>query len=139
MEHAKAGDSVFLRLVPGESTLEKLLEAARLYGAETLVIEGGLGAFQRVELAYFVEKGVYESRVFHDVELLSLNGVVSRHESDYFAHVHAVISDKDMKAWGGHLKEGIVRVTHEIVLRLSPAKLLRREDPDSGLLGLHPT
>jgi uncharacterized protein len=48
-------------------------------------------------------------------------------------HAHLVVGRSDGTAYGGHLLEGHVRPTLEVVLDESPTALQRRTDPETGL------
>jgi predicted DNA-binding protein with PD1-like motif len=48
-------------------------------------------------------------------------------------HAHAVVAKSDGSAHGGHLLQGIVRPTLEVVLSESPAWLHREVDEATGL------
>jgi hypothetical protein len=48
-------------------------------------------------------------------------------------HVHAVLGRRDGTALAGHLQEGYVRPTLEIIITESPAHLCKVKDAESGL------
>jgi predicted DNA-binding protein with PD1-like motif len=48
-------------------------------------------------------------------------------------HAHAVLGRRDGSTRGGHLLEGHVRPTLEVMLVESQASLRRRSDPATGL------
>jgi uncharacterized protein len=95
-----------------------------------------IGAFSRAVLAYFDwdTKQYQRIPVDEQVEVLALTGDVSE-EADGTpkVHAHAVLGRWDSTTRGGHLMEGHVRPTLEVVLTESPAHLRRRHDPASGL------
>lgn len=95
-----------------------------------------IGAFQRATLAYFdwETKQYQKIPIDEQVEVLSLAGDVSE-ESDGQpkVHAHVVVGRRDGSTRGGHLLEGYVRPTLEVILTESPAHLRRRHDPGSGL------
>ena len=88
-------------------------------------------------LGYFDwEKKDYQprSRVREQVEVLSLVGDVALDEGGKpKVHAHVVVGRSDGTTRGGHLLEGHVRPTLEVMLVESPAHLRRRHDPESGL------
>jgi hypothetical protein len=47
--------------------------------------------------------------------------------------VHAVLGRRDGTALAGHLLEGQVRPTLEVIVTESPAHLCKVKDPESGL------
>jgi uncharacterized protein len=100
----------------------------------------GIGAFERVELGYFelARKAYRRIRVDEQVELLSLTGDIALQGSDAKVHAHAVVGKSDAAALGGHLMDGVVRPTLELMLTELPERLRRRTDPATGLALLDP-
>jgi predicted DNA-binding protein with PD1-like motif len=95
----------------------------------------GLGAFSDVVLGYFSwsEKDYREIPIDEQVEVLNLTGDVTLSEGEPRLHPQVVLGKADGSAHGGHLLKAHVRPTLEIVLTESPAHLVRRRDPESGL------
>src|SRR5688572_21768759 len=99
-----------------------------------------IGAFSRVVVAYF-DIGTRKYRnipIGEQVEVLSLIGDITLDEGKHKVHAHVVVGKSDATAHGGHLIEGHVRPTLEIVLTETPAHLHRRHDPQSGLALIEP-
>jgi predicted DNA-binding protein with PD1-like motif len=95
-----------------------------------------IGAFSEATLGYFdVERKEYDRiPVQEQVEVLSLLGHVTREPGgEPNVHAHAVLGRASGEAVGGHLIDGVVRPTLEVVLTESPAHLRRRKDPETGL------
>jgi predicted DNA-binding protein with PD1-like motif len=72
------------------------------------------------------------------VEVLSLLGDITIEEGGPKVHAHVVVSKADATAHGGHLFEGRVRPTLEIVMTEAPSHLHRRFDRESGLSLISP-
>ncbi len=111
--------------------VEQRLSAARFTG---------LGAFSEVVLGFFEldEKDYLRIPVREQVEVASLVGDIALRDETPTVHAHVVVTRPDGSAWGGHLLEGFVRPTLEILLVESPAHLRRRYDPRTGLALLAP-
>jgi uncharacterized protein len=94
-----------------------------------------IGAFSRVVVAYFdwETKAYRNIPIDEQVEALSLLGDVTLEDGKPKVHAHVVVGKADATAHGGHLVEGIVRPTLEIVMTETPAHLRRRFDRQSGL------
>jgi uncharacterized protein len=94
-----------------------------------------IGAFSRVVVAYFEwETKTYRNiPIDEQVEVLSLVGDITLEDGTPKVHAHVVVGKADGTAHGGHLVEGVVRPTLEIVMTDTPAYLRRRFDPQSGL------
>jgi predicted DNA-binding protein with PD1-like motif len=99
-----------------------------------------IGAFSRVVVAYFdwAEKAYRNIPIGEQVEVLSLVGDIILDQGKHKVHAHVVVGKADATAHGGHLIEGHVRPTLEILLTETPAHLCRRFDPQSGLALIDP-
>ena len=95
-----------------------------------------IGAFSDVTLAYFdwQRKEYKKIPVREQVEVLSLVGDISLKENgEPEVHAHVVCGKSDSTTVGGHLMEGHVRPTLEVIVMESPRHLQRKHDPESGL------
>jgi predicted DNA-binding protein with PD1-like motif len=95
-----------------------------------------IGAFSELVLGYFDwEKKEYQRiPVREQVEVLSLLGDIALGEKgEPKLHAHIVVGKRDGTAHGGHLLEGRVRPTLEVLLIQSPAALQKVHDPETGL------
>ena len=94
-----------------------------------------LGAFSSAILGFFdVEDKEYRKiPIDEQIEVLTLVGNVSIDAGEPKVHAHAVLGRADGTTRGGHLLEGRVRPTLELILTESPVQLRRRFDPDAGL------
>jgi uncharacterized protein len=95
-----------------------------------------IGALREVTLGYWRwETKDYERIVLREqVEVLSLAGNVAlAADGAPKVHAHVVVGKADGTAHGGHLLEGHVRPTLEVMLVESPRHLRRTHDPATGL------
>ncbi|GAB4067612.1 DNA-binding protein [Ancylobacter sonchi] len=95
-----------------------------------------IGAFREAVISYFDwERKAYDKiPVREQVEVASLSGDVALDPQGKPAiHVHVVLGRRDGSALAGHLTEGHVRPTLEIILTETPAHLHKRVDAESGL------
>lgn len=99
-----------------------------------------IGAFSRVVVAYFdwPTKQYRNITIAEQVEVLSLVGDITLENGKPKVHAHVVIGKVDATAHGGHLIEGHVRPTLEIVMTETPGHLRRRFDAESGLALIDP-
>jgi uncharacterized protein len=116
--------------------LKKFAEAQDLGAAQIT----GIGAFKDVTLGYFNwDKKEYQKiPVNEQVEVLSLIGDVAQEKGKPKVHVHMVVGRSDGSTRGGHLMEGHVRPTLEVILTESPAHLRKEHDEESGLALIRP-
>ncbi len=95
-----------------------------------------IGALRQVTLGYWdwETKDYRRIPVSEQVEVLSLAGNVAlTADGTPKVHAHVVVGKADGTAHGGHLLEGYVRPTLEVVLVESPRHLKRTHDPETGL------
>lgn len=131
-------DLVFIRLFPGENVHEELENACRKHDVGTAVALSGVGQLRDCKLGYFREKGDYSPETFEKPhELLSLSGNIIGQDEGYLFHLHAVLGNEKKEAVGGHLIDGAVEITAEIVLLRSDARLSIRVEEETGLQGLY--
>jgi len=99
-----------------------------------------IGAFSQVVVAYFDWQAKDYSKVpiTEQVEVLSFLGDITLENGKHKVHAHVVLGKADATAHGGHLIQGFVRPTLEVVLTETPAYLRRRSDPRSGLALIDP-
>lgn len=101
----------------------------------------GLGAFCGVVLGFFDWQTKQYRRIpcAEQLEVLSLLGDIALGpDGKAVLHAHIVCGKSDGSTVGGHLLEGHVRPTLEVILTESPAHLRRRKDPESGLALIDP-
>lgn len=131
-----AGRRTFaLVLDTGDEVCQSILDFARVNEVTGAAITG-IGAFRRVTLGFFdyERKDYRRIPVDEQVEVLSLAGDIAvDRDGGPKLHVHVVIGRHDGSAAGGHLLEGEVRPTLEVVVTDTPAALRRVPDADTGL------
>jgi len=95
-----------------------------------------IGAFSRAVVGVFeVSRCEYKRiPVSKQVEVLSLLGDITLADGELQVHAHGVLGNSDGTTLGGHLLEGYVRPTLEVILTESPRHLHRVRDPATGLL-----
>lgn len=137
MQSKQEKDVIFIRLFPGEDIFEKLREVCREYQINTAVVLSGIGQLKDFKLGYFKEKGNYTPQHFVTPhELLSLEGNICKENEKYTFHLHAVLGNESKGVVGGHLIEGVVEVTNEIVLLKTNIKIHRKMEDATGLEGM---
>jgi uncharacterized protein len=114
------------------SLLSQFVREQRIAAASLSAI----GAFERAVVGYFdwPTKEYKHILVDEQVEVLSLLGDVAIDaDGKPSLHIHAVLGRSDGSVRGGHLLEGHVRPTLEVIFVEPPAHLRKRKDPESGL------
>ena len=121
----QAGDEVI-------AALQEFVDSEEISAAQFSAI----GAFSRATLRYFDwrTKSYEDNPVTEQVEVAALNGDVAlAPDGSRALHIHTVLGRRDGSALAGHLGEGHVRPTLEIVLREMPRHLHKKTDPETGL------
>ena len=134
MKSKKIKDTYFIRLERGE----KIIEAIKNFCAKNKIKCGyffGIGALDEVELAhYIVENKKYTSKILKQpLEITSMSGNITTMNKEVYLHCHITLSDEDMNAIAGHLKEGRISATCEIILVTLNAGISRKHDDFIGL------
>lgn len=122
-------------LATGDEAVGALTRFVRERGIDAASLSA-IGAFERAVVGYFDwdSKEYRKIPVAEQVEVLSLLGDVAQSPDGLPSlHIHAVLGRCDGSVVGGHLLEGHVRPTLEIVLIEPPAQLKKRMDPETGL------
>lgn len=116
--------------------LQQFAEKERVSAAQVTAI----GAFREAQLGYFDwETKTYRPiAVREQVEVASLVGDIAVADGKPSVHVHAVLGRRDGGALAGHLQQGYVRPTLEIIVTESPAHLCKFKDSESGLALISP-
>jgi predicted DNA-binding protein with PD1-like motif len=129
-------------LVTGDETIGALQQFVRERKIDTAALTA-IGAFERAVVGYFdwQLKDYRRIPVEEQVEVLSLIGDVAEAKGEPALHVHAVLGRSDGSVVGGHLLEGHVRPTLEVILTEPPAHLRKKKDPETGLalIAIDPT
>lgn len=119
------------------SCLKSFAERERLGGSQLIAI----GAFSRAVLAYFdwETKKYLHQPLDEQMEVASFIGDIALSETGKPSlHAHLVLGRRDGTAMAGHLIEGHVRPTLEVIVAESPTHLRRQPDPETGLSFIRP-
>ncbi|HET6628140.1 MAG TPA: PPC domain-containing DNA-binding protein [Woeseiaceae bacterium] len=94
-----------------------------------------IGAFEHATLGYFdwQRKDYRRIPVEVQAEVVSLIGDVARAGKEPKLHMHAALGLADGSMCGGHLLNGVVRPTLEVIVTETPSWLRRQHDPETGL------
>ena len=137
MKSKENDELIFIRLFPGEEIIKNILVACKKHNVITGVILSGIGQLKNVKLGYFKKKNDYSPELFNTpTELISLSGNICKQDEKYILHAHVTLSDEKKKVIGGHLIEGIINITAEIVILKSNINISRVYDDETGLENL---
>lgn len=134
MKYRRDGSRIFVRLERGDpvhASLTALMEAEEVRGG----FFNALGAISDVELGYYdLERREYDRRAFREeVEIASATGSLSVLEGKPHVHLHAVVSDRECRAFGGHVFQAKAAATVEVLIHVSEQPIERTPDEETGL------
>lgn len=134
MQYTKTADSYLLRL----QTDEDIVAAVTWFADDRRIDSGivsGIGSVHHAVLGYFdrATREFTRRTIEADCGIVSLQGNLSVKEGKPFAHLHVTLGTRDFQALAGHLFEGKVAATCELVVRALPGMVQRRRDEKSGL------
>ena len=123
----------------GDEVAEGLLAFAREHRVQGAYFTA-IGALEDVTLGFWdgERKEYRRIPIREQVEVLSLVGNVALESGGPKVHAHVVVGKADGTAHGGHLLQGHVRPTLEVILVEVPERLRRMFDPRTGLALLNP-
>jgi predicted DNA-binding protein with PD1-like motif len=113
------------------ASLEQFVRSERLEAAQIT----GVGGFERATVGWF-DRATRQFRhipVDEPSEVLSLIGDVAEGQDGPGLNIHVVLGLSDGTTRGGHLIEGQVFPTLELVVTENPAELRRVMHPDLGV------
>lgn len=131
----RIGATTLIRLETGEEAIAALRAWAEREGVGFAALQA-IGALQRATLAHFdpAARAYTHISVAEQTEVVSLVGNVSwGPDGAPVVHAHALLGRRDGSAVGGHLIEGVVSPTLEVVLLTLPERVERQEDAATGL------
>ena len=119
---------------PGDEAVATLTQFARAEGLEASQVTA-IGAFERATVGWFDREAKQYRRIPVDeqCEVLSLIGDIASGDDGPGLHVHVVLGLADGTTRGGHLLEGRVFPTLEVVVTETPAELRKVARPDLGI------
>jgi len=126
-------------LDPGDEAIATLSEFSRREGLSAAQVTA-IGAFEGATVGWYDRRRRQYRRIVVDeqCEVLSLAGDVAIGDEEPQLHVHAVLGLADGSTRGGHLLEGRVWPTLEVIIRESPAELRKTFRPEVGLALIDP-
>lgn len=139
--HSATGQRTFVVILDtGDEVMSCIKAFAEKEGLSAAQFSA-IGAMSRATLAYFdwEERKYIPIPVEEQVEVASLIGdiAISHTDNSRSIHIHVVVGRRNGSAMAGHLLEGHVRPTLELMLTESPAHLRKSIDSQSGLPLIH--
>ncbi|OQA04048.1 MAG: hypothetical protein BWY68_00542 [bacterium ADurb.Bin400] len=126
--------SHILTLPRGTEIVSSIIEYCSSHKISSAWISG-LGSVEKATLAlYDLNEKQYFRQEFKGVrEIANLTGNVGLLEGKVVTHIHAILADQSFSAIGGHLDQGIVGATCEIIITPLSQPIVREHDNKIGL------
>ncbi len=139
--HEAGGQRTFaVILASGDEVLSGLQEFVQRENIHTATLTA-IGALSSAVLNYFdwEKKKYVKIPVREQVEVATLMGdVADDPKGQPTLHIHIVLGTRNGSAKAGHLGEGHVRPTLEVIVTESPAHLRKVKDDETGLALIRP-
>ncbi len=120
-------DIYLLKAEPNEEIFQSILNFAKKYKIN-FGFFFGIGAGNYFEIGRYSEKTRdYDwKKIKNQMEITSIIGNLTIKENKLYLHIHASLSDKKLKSFGGHLKSAIIFPTCELLFFASNKKIKRK-------------
>ena len=135
------------RLMPGDELEQAIIQVMQEAEVERAVVVSAVGSLRDVVLRAakqgarlpITPERVNTIQLPGPFELLSLEGMIVPGEEGPFCHLHPTLGAEDGSVWGGHLLQGAVFSTVELVLgELVGSTVVKRHSEQTGLAELQP-
>ena len=105
-----------IRFDVGEELVSSIGGWCSEQGIEAAAVVAGIGMLSDIRIGRYDGSEYLSRTIAESSEILSLQGNVSMKEGEPFVHLHVSLADEDFSAVGGHLFEGTVSMTIELVM-----------------------
>ena len=128
------GRNFLVRAEHDSDLIKSVAELAKKNGIVTATFTA-IGALKNAKLGFYDQKKheYSETLLSTPQEIASCIGNVSIKDDNPFIHAHAVLADQNGNTNAGHLLEGKVFAAEIHLTELVGAKLIRKNDPVTGL------
>ena len=134
MDYRRFGDTVVVRMDPGEEIVAQVLVLAEKENIKLAAVEA-LGAVNDFTVGLFdtVTKEFHANRFQGPHEIVSLTGTLTAKDGAVYQHLHMSAADAEGRVFGGHLSAAVISATCEMVVRILDGRVERAFDPEIGL------
>ncbi len=134
MKFQKFDDKYVVRIDKNEEVVREIKKLCMQENIK-LASVSGIGAVKSVALGFFepTTKKYKEMTLHKPFELTSLIGNITTKDGELYTHLHATISDVDLRSYGGHLTHAQVTTTVELIIVPLNGEIDRTFNDDVGL------
>ena len=118
---------------PGDEIMSGLIEFAVKYGIKSAHFTG-IGDVKAAKVGWFDKtKKLFKVNALNEqCEITSIIGDIALYNGKPVVHAHVNLATSDGIVHGGHLLEGFVTPTLEIMMTVEPVPLYKKLNPDFG-------
>ncbi len=133
-DHEHDSEIMILRIDKGNKIVENIVKFCDDNQIDGAWISG-LGAVSSATVGLYDlnTKEYHKKDLKGPFEIANLVGNVGTVKGKTRTHIHVVLTDGEMKAFGGHLDEAVVAATCEIKLEILEVEITRKRDQEIGL------
>ena len=134
MKYSVKENLIIVRLDIDDEILESIKTICENENVKSAVIHA-IGAVKSADIALFdFASKEYKENSFNEfMELLSLEGNVTKMNKETYIHLHASLGNEKGQALGGHLKRAVIGATCEMFIETLPYEIKRIKDEETGL------
>ncbi len=137
MQYRRFGEQYYVRLDPGDEIIRTLSDVCAREGLTTASIHG-IGGCDTATVGVFDRKtkSYHPTTVTALLEMVSLDGNLTRYEGAPYLHLHALFayrSSDENAVLTGHLLEAVIGLTGEIVITPADGVIGRRYIDELGI------
>jgi predicted DNA-binding protein with PD1-like motif len=138
MQYIKADATYVIRIEKDEEVFPTLIAFCEAHAISNAHFSG-IGAAKEISCGYYAleEKKYYFTSYMDIVEVVSLTGNVALKEGKPFIHMHGLFTDRENKAFGGHIEKMTSGIVLEVVLEPLSSAVERVLDEETGLFLLN--
>lgn len=134
MKAKRIDNTLVIRLDIGDEICESVRVCCEENGVKLASVSGIGVTGSAVVGLYDLEKQEFIANEINSfMEIASLTGNITTMNGEVYVHLHAVLCDKNGKAFGGHLKKGVIGATGEIFINIVDGEISRVNDKATGL------
>lgn len=134
MQYKSIGNLIAARLEIGEEIISCIKDICDTENVKSAVVHA-IGAVNSAEIAVFdFDKKEYTNNSLDEfMELISLEGNVTKMNGETYIHLHASFGSKSGNVFGGHLKKAVIGATCELFIQPLSEEIERIHDENTGL------
>lgn len=134
MQYKQFGAKLIVRLDQGEELIETLRLLCQQENIRLATVSA-IGALSRVSIGAFEQdtKKYHTKEISGSMEITSLLGNISRMNEMVYIHLHINLTDLSFNTFGGHLNQGWIGPTCELILEIIDGEVDRLWSEEVGL------